>query len=124
MIIYEIECSSCYFRLGVFTENGSMYVTDDKGKRIVCRHPLEDKEVYRVLGQDASQELVRQRTGMRHSWLCMDCLKDSLLDIDKDGRSCQHCGSANGALFSELQGRTCPSCGKGKLSIHETGMVT
>jgi DNA-directed RNA polymerase subunit RPC12/RpoP len=129
-IINEYKCNKCdlRFRNGW---GGYMYVEDDNKKRIVCPHPAEYNEVRRVLGPDASQELIASRTGFNSDCYCLDCKNTFFSDIGdeqgniwrkfydaerpKDERKCPDCGSVNIKTLAEMIGAPCPKCKTGTI---------
>ena len=139
--IYEYKCDKCGFALpegwGLY-----FYVENDKGRRIICRHPGEEGEVKRVLGKNTSLEIVRERTGFNSFCICLDCLYQFEADFgesdwspyeediaaykprlkqEKDKRECPKCKSKRVKTESELVGETCPKCKEGKIEKIWTG---
>ncbi len=101
-----------------------MYVTDDKGKRIGCNHPGELNTVHQVLGGEVSDEIFKARTGFNSYCVCLDCLRQSELDIRRDERRCSSCDSLNLKTVHEMIGETCPKCGKGTVMEIDTGLIS
>lgn len=116
---------------------GKMYVEDEQGKRIICGHPGEYETVKRVLGNDASTELIQSRIGFISYCICLDCLHQFKADLgdgwreqgywlymylgvcektrggerkSKDERQCPACQSGNVKTILELVDRSCPKC--------------
>ena len=121
--ICEYRCDNCGFRL----ERGWVeyaYVTDDRGKRIHWPHPMEMQKVYEVLGYDASEELIKARTGTLTVCVCLDCTGRFELDLERDERRCPRCGSEQVKTVWEMVGKTCPKCGMGTIVEIDTGIVT
>ena len=83
---FKFKCSHCGF---VFHEgwDAYVYVTDDSGKRILCPVPYPESEVSRVLGKDASPELIAERIGFSTFCLCLDCLTVCELDMGQEEAS-------------------------------------
>ena len=123
MVIYEVKCNACGFKLDTGT-GGDMYVADDAGDRIICPHPSEFDTVEKVLGPNPAAELVQQRTGFLQAWFCQACRKVSRLDLQRDPRRCTHCGSEKGTPVNELIGKICPQCQAGSIELFDTGQVT
>ncbi len=119
--INDFRCDRCEFSLPSGW-GGDMYVTDEAGKRVVCPHPCEYAVVSEVLGADAPPELVEQRTGFNSDGVCLDCLAQFSIDLDRDARACQKCKSARIATVQELVGKPCPKCKAGTIREIETGM--
>ena len=118
-----------------------MYVVDEKGNRVRCPHPGEDRTVLDVLGKDASEEEIRTRTGFNSFCLCLNCLTQLELDIGRDEgaeswpyyypsmigrdeRRCVHCRSPNVRTVFELVGESCPKCKEGMIEVTFTGAWT
>jgi hypothetical protein len=123
MIIYDVQCNSCGFHLDSGT-GSDVYVTDEKGERIICPHPIEFDTVLRVLGKNATKELIDERTGELQHWLCLSCLSVCELDLKRDRHECGSCRSTEGKSVMNMIGETCPKCGKGKISLFDTGLET
>jgi hypothetical protein len=136
--INRYECDKCGFAFPTGW-GGYMYVENDKGERIFCTHPIEGYTVTQVLGQDASPELIKKRTGFNSFCICLDCqykfaadLKDDKANPwrsgwpvkDKDERKCPQCKSKNVRSVYELIGKTCPVCGKGKIVEIPAGLIS
>jgi len=92
-----------------------MYVTNEKGERIICPHPIEFRTVREVLGEGASDTLVKQRTGHLQKWLCLECLRTCSLDLDRDSHKCSHCDSAKGKSVKDMVDQPCPKCSAGTI---------
>ncbi len=120
--IYQFGCNKCDFRLpGGW--GGIMYVTDDDGKRIICSHPGEMYTVYSVIGQDATHEECMNRTGFLSNCYCSDCLHQFSLDLERDTRVCEKCGSEKVKSIKESVGKRCPKCKDGKITATDTGAI-
>lgn len=96
---------------------------DEHGERIICPHPGELVTVARVLGENASQELIEARTGFHSDCVCADCLHQFQLDVRRDERKCQHCNSRNVHTAREMIGKVCPKCNEGTVEEIETGIM-
>ena len=119
-----------------------MYVEDDSGRRIPCPHPCEWETVIKVLGKNASKDLVKERIGYNSDCVCLDCLRFSQLDLgddektclswryyygavrQKDQRRCPHCGSPNVKTVVELVDQPCPRCKEGIIRPISTGIMS
>jgi len=123
MIIYRVTCTHCGLAPDFFVREGMLYIVDANGKRVPCRHPLEQKTIREVLGNDISTDDAVARIGREHPWLCASCLSVTDLDPKNDELCCSQCGSKIGRLFSDLHGWECPACGKGTVVVSETGLV-
>jgi hypothetical protein len=131
--IYKFKCNKCSLTLP--TGWGyCFYVENDKGKRIDCLHPSEDKGAEQVLGEKPSLELVLERTGFNSFCICLDCLYQFKADLgvfegywtpygaglyeskqQKDKRECPKCKSKNVKTELEIVGNTCPKCKEGTI---------
>jgi len=135
----DYKCTKCEFYLASGW-GGSMYVEDNNGERIHCGHPLEHVTVSEVLGEDASPELVKARTGFNSECVCLDCLHQFEADLgderanvwrmfygadrEKDERRCPKCRSTNVKTTFELIGSPCPQCKEGVIEEIVTGIVS
>ena len=99
-----------------------MYVENDKGRRIVCGHPLEMSTVAEVLGKNATKELIQKRTGFNSDCICLDCCYQYEIDVKKDKKECPFCDSNNIKTVLELVGKTCPMCKEGIIEEHDIGI--
>jgi DNA-directed RNA polymerase subunit RPC12/RpoP len=121
--INRYECDRCDFRLpGGW--GGYMYVTDEAGARIVCPHPAEHVTVTKVLGEGAPGKLIRERTGFSSHCVCLDCLHQFDLDLERDERGCPQCGSAVVKSLREMIGKPCPKCKRGTVREIRTGIIS
>ncbi len=108
--IYAYHCNKCEFHLPSGW-GGIMYVSNDKGERIACVHPMEEKIIDSVLGRGLKRLfLTRRRTGFSSDCICLDCLSQFRLDVDKDVRECPSCKSRKMKTVSEMIGEPCPKC--------------
>lgn len=123
MVIYSYECSHCDFKLPSGW-GGIMYVADAKGKRIICRHPGEMYQVYMVLGNDATDELINERAGHLSDCFCVTCQAQFQLDLKRDQRICPDCTSQKVVSANEAVGHPCPICGIGTIVAEDTGIIT
>jgi hypothetical protein len=103
---------------------GYTYVTDLNGNRIICPHPLEDERIRKVLGEEASWELIQERTGFNSDCVCLECLTQFNLDLDRDPRICIKCRSGNVRTLNELIDQQCPKCKKGMIREIDTGIIS
>jgi len=122
-LINDYRCNTCGFVLPSGW-GGHTYVTDDCGNIIVCPHPSEMSTILEVLGDDASDDLIRQRTGFNSDCLCMDCLWQFYLDLQRDSHICPRCKSGNIRSLKELINQRCPKCKQGTIREIPTGIVT
>lgn len=125
MDILETSCNTCGFRLD-WGIGGTMYVINDTGERIITPHPLEYSMRDAILGEDASEELINEKTGFLQSWLCLDCLSISSLDLKRDTLKCQECNSIHGEATIDMVGQRCPRCNdpSSEIEVNFTGWVT
>jgi hypothetical protein len=84
------ECDKCGFNLESGW-GGEMYVLKQNGDMTRCIHPGERWTIDSVLGEDASDELIRQRTGFDSDCVCLDCLSQFRLDLKREARICRDC---------------------------------
>jgi len=148
--ISEYKCNKCSFTLPKGW-GGYLYVIDDKGNRIVCIHPSERTIIQKVLGKEASEAIIRERTGYNSDCVCLDCLRQFELDIGdaegkgdrgtyswryyyyeyrpygtmrrRDKRICPKCSSSNVKTIPEIVGEICPKCKEGVIEETLIGMA-
>jgi len=143
-LVNEYKCNKCGFTLpegwGVL-----LYVLDDNGESIICRHPDEKRDVEKVLGEAASLDTIRERTGFISFCVCLDCLhqfkadfgesgwspyEDDIAEIKprflhaKDVRDCPKCNSENVKTELELVGEACPKCKEGIIEETRTEAIS
>ena len=124
--INKYECNKCGYSFPTGW-GGHMYVLDENYERIVCMHPVEHFTVAQVLGDGASKELIKSKTGYNSYCVCLDCLDLFVLDlgddekaeswryyykmtIQRDERICPNCESRHVKTVLEMIGETCPKC--------------
>ena len=137
--INEYKCDKCRFALPEGW-GGYIYVIDDLGERIVCPHPAEDATIRQVLGDDESDEVIKERTGFNSHCVCLKCLRQFDLDLGdderanpwpqmcgaqfrRDERKCPHCESSRVRTAFEMIDQRCPKCKRGKIEMIDTGNV-
>jgi len=123
MVVYDVKCNECGLHLDCGT-GSIMYATNAEGERIICPHPGEIYTVRSVIGDNASEDEYRERTGHLQKWLCLSCLQTSSLDFERDPHICSHCGSASGESVKELIDKPCPGCKVGTIELFDTGIIT
>lgn len=138
--INEYKCNKCGYS---FPRGwgGYMYVIDGSGKRIICPHPAEMHTVSKVLGENASRELIMDKTGFNSDCVCLNCLHQFELDIGdyeiaeswryfygairrRDERRCLYCNSVEVRTVFELIDEPCPKCKEGKIEEIITGIIS
>ena len=120
-VIYNYRCTRC--ELSLPQGWGSyMYVKNSLGEKVVCVHPVEMDIIYDVLGKDASDELIQEMTGQNSYCLCLSCLSQFEMDVDKEPRSCPGCHSSQVKAVLELVGGMCPKCKGGTIVKEDTGI--
>lgn len=134
------KCNKCDFSLPSGW-GGHTYVKDNHGNKVICSHPGEYADVAKVLGIEASSifafpyspwppsdphiaELLKQRTGFYSHCICLKCLNQFDLDIEKDERKCPECKSSEVKSELEMIGQQCPRCNIGNMEMIETGWVS
>ena len=119
----KAECNNCDFSMPLYPSSKS-YIIDDNGEKILLRHPGENATIKRVLGDDYSIELLRER--IRHiSWIiCLDCFHRFDLDMKEEELICPECNSNNIKASYQLIGEECPHCKIGAIEEHDTGIIS
>jgi hypothetical protein len=101
-----------------------MYAIDATGNRVVCPHPKEFWVVPRVTGMSYKDALAAGRTGFSSHCVCLDCLAQFDLDLERDARHCPKCSSPKVNSADELVDKPCPRCKSGKVERIPTGMMS
>ena len=161
------KCSEC---AQVLHEGwgGYRYVENEQGDRLICPHPGEDDTISDVLGLSSEEfhnstklwfqtwwwsknrkkknmevvAILKKKTGFNSDCICLDCLKDCVLDlgnaekseqswrwyynasIQKDERKCPHCTSKQVRTVFELIGKQCPFCKTGIIVEEFSGIIS
>lgn len=100
-----------------------MYVVDGNGNRKACPHPGELYTVRKVLGANASTELIKERTGFNSHCICLDCIEQFNLDLNRDSINCPVCQSEHVKSLRDMIGQTCPECREGAIQEIATGWM-
>src|SRR5437763_5617790 len=99
-IISRYSCNRCDFEMP--TGWGSyMYAIDSEGKRVVCPHPGELCAAEQITGLDYSQARLAGRIGYARDCVCLSCLHQFELDLDRDARVCPRCAAAQVSTMRE-----------------------
>jgi hypothetical protein len=149
-MIRAYRCSICEF--GLKSGWGSAaYVEASDGVRVPCGHPGEHFTVARVLGLDPDETfaamrqatstkkwwwtphrrkafdravgLVKSRTGVLQNMVCVECLSQFELDLQRDKRECPSCASSTVFTANEMIGQPCPQCRNGSVVTVDTGVI-
>lgn len=135
--IFEVKCSQCDFTLQKGW-GGVMYVKDDEGKKVICRHPVESYAIARTLKTsehdahawlmgalnkipEETKKLIEERTGFDSDCLCLDCLSQFRIDVKKEEKKCPQCSSLNVKTQEEMVSQSCPKCKEGIIQAIDTG---
>lgn len=100
-----------------------MYAIDDSGERHTCPHPGEQARAREVIGPDATDEEIDERTGFNYYCVCVDCSTLFEKDPQRDTLVCPACQSRAVTLMTELVGSPCPACGEGTFIREDTGAI-
>lgn len=129
-IMCRYECSGCKFNIQALDRH--MYVMDDRGNKIICKHPGEQFALSLVLGikrweaflwltgklemlSYPTLELLDARVGIDYTCLCMDCLHLFGLDVGREARRCPECSGQQIKRLFELGECSCPTCKTGTI---------
>lgn len=121
MRIRDFYCDTCDFEMpSGFGEY--RYVVKDDGEREKLQHPGESLQIRKVLGEDASDELIEERTGYRAFYACQSC--GTAFEEERDENpGCPECGSNDTVTQNELVGEPCPRCEEGTFIDETTGIA-
>ena len=99
-----------------------MYVTDSFGGRHLCLHPLEYSMVEKYLGENASDQLLQERTGHCEDYFCTTCFKISLMDEHRDKMICPKCKRGEMNRGIGFANQKCPKCMLGFIKPVQKGI--
>lgn len=77
----------------------------------------------RVHIEKIRKKITAERTGFNSQCVCLDCLHQFNLDLNRDDRLCLACYSFRVASVDECVGNSCPQCREGKIEAHWWGMA-
>ncbi len=117
--IHRYACNECNFELPSGW-GGYTYAVNDLGQRVVCPHPLEFAIVQRTTGLDYTEATQTGRVGYAQHCVCLNCLKQFDLDLERDTLVCPECSAPQVRSVRELVGQKCPRC---KVGLIEEGPV-
>jgi len=80
------------------------------------RAPREGRAIQRITGLDYGEARLAARTGYASDCVCLSCLHQFELDLDRDARVCPKCAAAQVSTLRELVGQSCPKC---KIGVFE-----
>jgi hypothetical protein len=99
---------------------GYTYAVDNSGRRVVCPHPGEFHTIHQVTGLSYTEAREAGRVGFAQHCVCLDCLKQIDLDLERDAVVCPECSSAQVRSLRDLIGQKCPRC---RVGIIEEGSL-
>jgi len=117
--INRYACNECNLELPSGW-GGYTYAVDNLGRRVVCPHPGEFQTVYEVTGLNYTEAREAGRVGFAQHCVCLDCLKQFDLDLERDAAVCPECSSPQVRSLRDLIGQKCPRC---KVGLIEEGSV-
>lgn len=139
--ITEYKCNKCGFELKPGW-GGYAYILDHGCKRVADPHliifgkivsgpilqrALEPfREFLRRIWKPYYQRFIQMMgevRGFNYYCLCLDCLTELELDVEKEERKCRKCGSKNVRIERELVGLPCPKCKEGTIEEIMTGKI-
>jgi DNA-directed RNA polymerase subunit RPC12/RpoP len=118
-VISRYSCNECNFDLPSGW-GGYIYAVDSVGQRIVCPHPCEFDTIHKVTGLEYQEAVNAGRTGFAQNCVCLDCLKQFDLDLQRDAVLCPTCSSPQVCSVRDITGKRCPRC---KVGLIEEGSL-
>lgn len=118
-LIQRYGCNECDFELPSGW-GGYMYAVDDVGNRRVCPHPCEFSAVVEITGLEMSEAESAGRTGYASHCVCLACVEQFDLDLERDERVCPKCSAQQVRSSEELIGESCPRC---QVGLIEEGSI-
>jgi hypothetical protein len=116
-LIERFGCNQCEFQFPTGW-GGYLYATDAHGARIVCPHPGEFEAAEEITGMSYEDAGSAGRVGAARHAVCLRCLQQFDIDLEKDARSCPACKSPEIRTAADAVGQPCPAC---KLGTVERG---
>jgi hypothetical protein len=118
-VISLYSCNKCDFQ---FPEGwgGYTYAVDRRGCRVVCPHPSEGHAIEEVTGLSYAEACEAGLVGHAQHCVCLDCLKQFDLDLERDASACPDCSSARVRSLRASVGKPCPRC---KIGLIEQGSL-
>jgi len=110
----KFHCNKCDLTFPTGS-GGYPYVINKIGKKRIAKKPGEMEALYGSLGKDAPKELVEKMVGFNSHCICVDCLKQFGMDVEKEARGCPQCYSNQIKTVLELVGNSCPKCKTGTI---------
>ena len=107
-------CSNCDVSLpdgGPF----GLYVLCENGERRHIGPEPDAVMVQEATGLDYWSAYHRGLVGQTHSCICMACARQLTLDLERDVKRCEACGSLEVRTVHGAVGATCPSCKTGTI---------
>jgi hypothetical protein len=119
--VAEHFCSHCQFSLRSLEWRGRPYIVSADGERAIGPIltkvlPTPDKTE-----EGISRVEIKRESGFLSECLCLKCLKRFELDLERDKRQCEHCGSTDIKPVGDLMNGRCPKCKVGFLQKTLTG---
>src|SRR5262249_46109340 len=112
--INRYACNECDFELPSGW-GGYTYAVDNLGRRVVCPHPSEIHTIREVTGLNYTEAREAGRVGFAQHCVCLDCLKQFNLDLERDAAVCPECASPRVRSLRDLIGQMCPRCKVGRI---------
>jgi hypothetical protein len=110
--INRFACNRCDFEFPTGW-GGYCYAVGDSGQRVVCPLLDEPQAITRITGMSFGEAMDAGRTGSNSHCVCLICLGQFDLDLDRDRRVCPFCASTDVKSAREMVGQPCPGCKRG-----------
>lgn len=114
MLIERLGCDRCEFQFPTGW-GGYLYATDANGARVVCPHPGEFEAAEGITGMSYEDAESAGRVGAARHAVCLQCLHQFDIDLEKDVRRCPACASYEIQTAAEAEGQPCPACKAGTI---------
>jgi hypothetical protein len=134
--INDFKCNTCKFKMPRGS-GGYIYVKNERGDKVLCPHPDESITIAKVLGinegeilgfpwfslsDQAPKDLIEQSVGFNSHCVCLDCLFQFDLDVEKENRECPKYKSSEIRTEVEIVGENCPKCKVGIIKEIRRGL--
>jgi hypothetical protein len=114
-------CSCCAFSFTSW-KGGKNYLVGRRGKRFYVFPPVGFADVVeRAWGEyvppEKLGEFLSGKTGCETEHLCVACFRPSFFNAEIDPVRCRRCGCSDLLVVSSLEGRSCPKCREGIMTV-------
>jgi len=131
-ICTAFTCNHCGFQIESWSD-GYTYLRGTDGTRHYYLHPgehevwnerFEAEHQRRASTEEELLAFVEANMGCEHYYVCRRCGRQTRRDPERDSMGCTGCRRRELHPIDELEGVTCPKCGKGTFHGEFTGAIS